>query len=511
MAVATTRRAPAGASPRVASAAVPLEGLGPGALLGRFPGAPRGFWAREGRWVAHAGGVAELVVPGSTAPPASPFEAVWAQARALLAGAPPGQACEPEGGAEASRARFFGGFSFAEEHPGEGAWEGFPAARFVLPELELRGGEGEGILTLRRLVPPGQDPARHEQELGARLEALRCELARAEGPLGAGAEELGVAPDPAARHFGGGAGDRPRPPGATGGARGFGGASGGWVGLPVVPRVSLGPADPAPWEAAVERILEAVGKGTVAKVVLARAQTVLTAEAMDPAQVALRLWRQNPGSHVFLFEPGPAGALVGAAPETVATVRGGRFRATAVAGSRGVGTTPEERRALGEALLSSAKDLREHRLCVEDMMARLTPLARELSADAQPHLLSLAAIQHLESVVEAELLPGGTVLAALEALHPTPAVCGYPRERALALLEEEEPFLRGWYAGPVGWFDGEGNGVFAPALRSALARGREWLLFAGAGIVEGSHPAREWEETGIKLRPVLRALGMEAP
>jgi isochorismate synthase EntC len=75
------------------------------------------------------------------------------------------------------------------------------------------------------------------------------------------------------------------------------------------------------------------------------------------------------------------------------------------------------------------------------------------------------------------------------------------------VLAEEEPFDRGWYAGPVGWVDADGNGVFAPALRSAVLHAGVWRLFAGSGIVEGSVPALEWEETGIKLTPVLDALG----
>jgi len=58
----------------------------------------------------------------------------------------------------------------------------------------------------------------------------------------------------------------------------------------------------------------------------------------------------------------------------------------------------------------------------------------------------------------------------------------------------------------VGWFDGEGNGVFVPALRSAVGMGSEWRLFAGAGIVAGSNPRQEWDETRIKFLPVLRAL-----
>jgi menaquinone-specific isochorismate synthase len=121
-------------------------------------------------------------------------------------------------------------------------------------------------------------------------------------------------------------------------------------------------------------------------------------------------------------------------------------------------------------------------------------------------VLTLSRIQHLETEIRAWLPEPHTAVSVLGALHPTPAVCGLPRDGALALLHKEERFQRGWYAGPVGWFDTAGNGVFAPALRCALGRGPKWRLFAGAGIVDGSEPGAEWEETGLKFQPVLRAL-----
>ena len=129
-----------------------------------------------------------------------------------------------------------------------------------------------------------------------------------------------------------------------------------------------------------------------------------------------------------------------------------------------------------------------------------------VSAQAEPHILTLARIQHLETDIGAPAPEGRSVLELVEALHPTPAVCGVPRDAALEFLRVEEPFQRGWYAGPVGWVDAEGEGHFVPALRTAVGDGKSWRLFAGAGIVDGSRPSMEWEETGIKFLPVLRAL-----
>jgi menaquinone-specific isochorismate synthase len=260
------------------------------------------------------------------------------------------------------------------------------------------------------------------------------------------------------------------------------------------------------WETAVEESLEAIRAGQVSKVVLARTLDVETSEAVEPGDVVEHLWEVNRGSHVFLFEPEPGTAIIGAAPETVATLRDGVFHATAVAGSIRRGRSPREQAELAARLLASDKDRAEQRIALDDMVARLETVGHQIRTDPQPHVLTLARIQHLETEIRASVPSGTGVLDLLRLLHPTPAVCGLPRDAAMSLLADEEPFERGWYAGPVGWFDGDGNGVFAPALRSAVLHDGTWRLFAGAGIVEGSVPALEWEETGIKFTPVLEAL-----
>jgi isochorismate synthase len=262
----------------------------------------------------------------------------------------------------------------------------------------------------------------------------------------------------------------------------------------------------AGWDTAVRNALDAIGEGRVSKVVLARTLDVITESPLDPIEVVHHLWQDNGGSHVFYFEPERGCALAGAAPEIVSMVSEGRFRATAVAGTVAKGETPEEQERLAERLLTSKKEGVEHRIALEDMVSRLGPLARDIQAQPEPHVLTLARLQHLETEIRAELPEGTSALTVLEALHPTPAVCGLPRDAAVEFLREEEPFERGWYAGPVGWFDLDGNGAFVPSLRCAVVRDCRWRLFAGAGIVAGSDPGLEWDETSIKFEPMLRAL-----
>jgi len=177
-----------------------------------------------------------------------------------------------------------------------------------------------------------------------------------------------------------------------------------------------------------------------------------------------------------------------------------------VAGSIRRGETAREQAELAATLLASEKDRNEQKIALDDMVARLGTVAHQIRTDPQPHVLTLARIQHLETEIRASVPSDVGILDLLRLLHPTPAVCGLPRDAALALLAEAEPFERGWYAGPVGFFDAEGNGIFVPSLRMGVSTGSGWRLFAGAGIVEGSIPELEWEETAIKFEPMLEAL-----
>jgi isochorismate synthase EntC len=91
-------------------------------------------------------------------------------------------------------------------------------------------------------------------------------------------------------------------------------------------------------------------------------------------------------------------------------------------------------------------------------------------------------------------------------LHPTPAVGGVPRDEALVCIAELESSPRGHWAGPVGWVDSSGDGQWMIGIRSATVNGASASLTAGAGIVAGSDPRAELEETTVKLVPVLEAL-----
>jgi isochorismate synthase EntC len=118
----------------------------------------------------------------------------------------------------------------------------------------------------------------------------------------------------------------------------------------------------------------------------------------------------------------------------------------------------------------------------------------------------VANIQHLATPIRAQLASPVPVLELAGALHPTPAVGGEPRGRAIELIPALEGIDRGWYAGAVGWTDASGDGELCVSLRCALLRGRLARLYAGCGIVRDSEPAAELAETEVKLAALLPLL-----
>jgi isochorismate synthase len=194
--------------------------------------------------------------------------------------------------------------------------------------------------------------------------------------------------------------------------------------------------------------------------------------------------------------------FLGASPERLVRRSGTRVDADALAGSARSGT---RRGTRPDALRSSAKDLAEHVLVVRAIRQALAPRCRRLSSPVRPSLRSFPGLRHLHTPIRGELRDETHVLELVEALHPTPAVGGFPRDAALRFLRSHEA-PRGWYAGAFGWFDAVGDGEFAVAIRSGLVRGRRADLWAGAGVVAGSTAPAEIDEIDGKLATMMRAL-----
>ncbi|CAN5912605.1 isochorismate synthase [soil metagenome] len=259
------------------------------------------------------------------------------------------------------------------------------------------------------------------------------------------------------------------------------------------------------WIEAVDRAVRRIRAGDIEKVVLARDRVVSSDRAFDLPRILGRLRERFSSCYTFRVD-----GLIGASPELLIRRDGADISSLVLAGTARRGATAEEDHRIGAQLLSSAKDLAEHRPAVASVRATLGPLVSDLDIEEQPHLLRLANVQHLATRVTGRLHTPADALALAVRLHPTAAVGGTPTDRALQVIAELETIDRARYAGPVGWVDASGDGEFAIALRCAQFDGTTARLFAGGGIVADSLPEAELEETRLKLRAMQAALGDDA-
>lgn len=388
---------------------------------------------------------------------------------------------------------FVGGFGFESEMSISPDWKAFPAARFVLPEVmvEQRAGCSHWILFAR--VEPGATRHSVESDLATRFddavavsapETVEDSIETVEDSIEEGNRNLD----------------------------GFGDDFGGPEFIVRADRSH------GRFQDQIRNALRHIEEGRMAKVVVARSLSVDHDAPFDIPSFLARLRSMYPSC--TLVAVGRAkDTFLAATPETLVRVAGREVASAALAGSAPRGRHPEEDRALGQALLGSEKENAEHRHVVDSIRYVLEPWCEGFEIPEAPALRRLVGIQHLETNVRGRIArredgqPAVDLLGLVEALHPTPAVGGVPAENAATWLRRFEGLDRGWYAAPIGWLDQSGGGDFRVALRSALIRNglgpsgesaaSRALLFAGAGVVEGSDPARELVETRIKLRALL--------
>lgn len=256
------------------------------------------------------------------------------------------------------------------------------------------------------------------------------------------------------------------------------------------------------WLEAVAAALDLIEGGVLSKVVLARDYAVWSKVRFDPRRILERLRARFPECFVFSVD-----GLVGASPELLIRRFGSRVESVPLAGSIRRSPDAAEDARLGRELLCSDKDRAEHEMAAASVGRVLERICDHLERSPVPELLRLANVQHLATRFEGRMSRPVSVLELTGLLHPTAAVGGVPSERAVEVIRRLEGMDRGRYAGPVGWIDRSGQGEMAIALRCAELSGARARLFAGAGIVAGSLPESELEETRLKLEAMLTALG----
>jgi menaquinone-specific isochorismate synthase len=260
------------------------------------------------------------------------------------------------------------------------------------------------------------------------------------------------------------------------------------------------------WKETIRKATKLIGNGEMAKVVLARELRATFNKDVDIPTVLSNLLEQQKQSYIFAIES-ESDCFVGATPERLVKVEENTLLSTCLAGTAPRGETISQDEQIGYELLNDEKNLQEHAFVVQMIKEAVEVCCREVDVPLSPVLYKLKNLQHLYTPVQGTLSPGYTLLDVVKRLHPTPAMGGVPRDVAMHFIRTEEDLARGWYSAPIGWMDANSNGEFAVAIRSGLIKGKEASLFAGCGIVKDSDPEKEFQETEMKFKPMLMALG----
>ena len=335
-----------------------------------------------------------------------------------------------------------GGFAYRTDRDPGGAWSGFPALLFRVPALAVMRRRG------RTFVVSAADGA--EELIDLTANAVRAPSAR---------------------------------------------------------RLDVTPVrNPLAWTAAVESAAARLRAGEAEKVVLAREVLARGDGVVSAGMVVRGLRAAYPSCFTYLIAGADGTAFAGASPELLIRRSGSHAFAQPMAGSVARGASDADDERLARLLVESSKDAVEHRLVSRFVVDTLAQFSSEVLA-REPKVVRFTNIQHLATSITTELSqPAADTLTLAAALHPTPAVGGWPRAAADVMIGELEGMERGWYAGAVGWIDGSGDGELAVALRCGLLWEDGARLYAGVGVMPDSDPARELEETELKFKALLTAL-----
>jgi menaquinone-specific isochorismate synthase len=355
--------------------------------------------------------------------------------------------------------RYFGGMSFNTNERNDLCWKSFGNFYFVLPQFEIVRQRGRTSFITHFQLRDQNDWTRKQKTIPNALEQISFQPAENDEPI------------------------------------------------PGLVNCQYNP-DQGQWQNMIENALNEIDLGHFEKIVLARQSRFEFVAALNVFTLLRKLKQLDPDNIYFYLQPEPEICFVSSTPEILYARQGRNISSEAVAATRLRGRDEKEDKKLERELLTSDKDLREHRLVVKSMHDTLKPLCRNIIQPGKIKVLKQARIQHLYAQFKGVLKPNIQDETIVCNLHPTPAVGGFPTRPALNCLKMMEPFGRGWYAAPVGWIS-DRAAKFAVAIRSGLICKNQLLLYSGAGIVKGSQAEAEWNETSNKIAGYLKILGIQ--
>jgi len=269
----------------------------------------------------------------------------------------------------------------------------------------------------------------------------------------------------------------------------------------IISTKGLSPKDKKKWKALVTETLDKFSDYEISKIVLSRRVDLTLSSELDLDTVR-RYFEVNYPSCTIFFYHNNNSTFFGASPERLIKFQNKKVTIDILAGSVSRGKNEEEERKFEMEMISSSKLQHEHDLVVHQMKKAISKYVSKIYTHKIP-FKKLFNIQHLHTILQSELLDDTNIFEIIEAIYPTGAICGEPKDKALSLLKKIEGYKRGLYSGIIGYFNLDDEGEFVIGIRSALLHENKLFVCAGCGIVEGSDPEIEFEETELKLKAIL--------
>ena len=258
--------------------------------------------------------------------------------------------------------------------------------------------------------------------------------------------------------------------------------------------------DKADWNRLMNAIANGINSGEMTKVVSSREVEFTSETPYNVSSILANLVDNNPNCFIFGYEK-DGRTFVGASPEILVRHRGSEILSYALAG-----TAPKDgpNAWTEEQLLTNTKNIIEHNIVRDRIVNTMKQITPDVTV-GETGIMELSHLYHLRTIITAKDSTKSLVEWA-KLLHPTPALGGEPREKALALLQEYESHERGMYAAPFGFMKDMGDGIVVVAIRSALIMDNVLYAYAGCGVVADSNADEEYAETNNKMRTILDAL-----
>lgn len=255
----------------------------------------------------------------------------------------------------------------------------------------------------------------------------------------------------------------------------------------------------------VKKAKHYVYEGHVFQVVLAKSMKFTVKGSLINLYASLR--EVNPSPYMYLLKMSER-CIIGSSPEMLIRVTKNYVETFPIAGTRPIVEDEKKNEELRQDLLKDEKELAEHTMLV-DLARNDIGKVCEFGTVRVNELMTVkrfSHVQHIVSHVVGRLQKSFDSYDALKAVFPAGTVSGAPKVRAMEIIDELEPTLRGPYAGALGYFSFNGSCDFAITIRSLFVNGKNGYIESGAGIVMDSNPESEWAETEHKANAMLSAL-----